>query len=91
MGIPCSDALLSLGYDSKIALTGPIEETQIGTLFIVPTCPFKGKDFMNITQHISDIFQKYSFEPYMTFNLIDHINTKIHMHGLIAQNKLKLL
>jgi 4-cresol dehydrogenase (hydroxylating) len=74
MGIPCGDALLSLGYESNTLLDCPLEQSDIGTLFIIPVLPFRGHDFLKVVDYISCKFKQYQYEPYMTFNLVEQIN-----------------
>lgn len=74
LGIPCSDALLSLGYSLELSFTETLENSDIGTLFLVPALPLKGDDFVNVIECIMHQFQKYHFEPYMTFNLVEQIS-----------------
>lgn len=74
LGIPCSDALLSLGYEFNTLLNGPLEQSDIGTLFIIPVLPFRGHDVLKVVDYVTQQFKQYQFEPYMTFNLVEHIN-----------------
>jgi 4-cresol dehydrogenase (hydroxylating) len=73
LGIPCSDALLSLGYGMGQLINEALEESNIGTLFLIPVLPLRGRDFLRVTNCIIDKFKKYHFEPYITFNLIEQI------------------
>lgn len=74
LGIPSSDALYSLGYESGTLLNCPLEHSDIGTLFIIPVLPFRSRDFLKMVNCVIEQFKQYQFEPYMTFNLIDQIN-----------------
>jgi 4-cresol dehydrogenase (hydroxylating) len=74
LGIPCGDALLSLGYEFDTLLDCPLEQSDIGTRFVIPVLPFRGQDFIKIIDCINNRFKKYKFQSYMTFNLIEHIN-----------------
>lgn len=85
LGIPCSDALLSVGYESGQLIDEAIEKTNIGTLFLTPVLPLRGRDFIRLTDCVFGTFQHYQFEPYMTFNLIE----QIYLEGVINLTFLK--
>lgn len=73
LGLPCGDALLSLGYESKHVLNGALEHSTIGTLFLIPALPFRGEEVMKATECLTQLFHRYHFNPYMTFNLIEQV------------------
>lgn len=84
-GIPCSDALLSLGYGCQQLLQGSVEESNVGTLFLVPIIPFRGNDFKAVTDYIEEKFKSYGFQAFMTFNLVE----KSSLEGVINITFLK--
>lgn len=84
-GIPSSDAILSLGYGCQQLIHGAVEESNIGTLFLVPVIPFRGNDFKVVVDYIEGKFQSYGFQAFITFNLVE----KSSLEGVINLTFLK--
>ena len=72
-GIPCDDAILSLGYEfNRIVNPKKLEREGIGTFFLVPLIPFEGKMVDKVISIVNEVFSKYRFVPYITLNSISN-------------------
>ncbi|MEM7824488.1 MAG: FAD-linked oxidase, partial [Candidatus Aenigmatarchaeota archaeon] len=48
-----------------------LDETNSGMLYCLPIIPATGEDIVTVYRMVCEVFRKYGFTPYVTFNLIN--------------------
>ncbi|MEM5797161.1 MAG: FAD-binding oxidoreductase [Candidatus Aenigmatarchaeota archaeon] len=72
-GIPTDEMLKSVTWPIEGVPQNyrDLDETNSGMLYCLPIIPATGEDIVTVYRMVCEVFRKYGFTPYVTFNLIN--------------------